>query len=165
VSQTVKSSARRPFGNDEVSRCEAMHAELDVVTKSARPRAFGNDAHFVRVRRRKLNGCQHHHGRIITASSSFDVVRAVRINGKPRHKFLFGLGSLKEPTAVWALLWFWSDALRRMNDHGLDQRQRLRLIDALVRKGVPKPPLAECERFTQTYNWTMERFDDLRLGE
>jgi hypothetical protein len=60
----------------------------------ARSGAFGNDnVGFIRVRRRSLTPYWEHSA---TASASYDIVRAVRIDGKPRHVFVLGLGSLKD---------------------------------------------------------------------
>ena len=118
----------------------------DVVSKSGVDAAFGNDAMFVRVRRRKLKGAYRNWrggGKPITASTSFDVVHAIRVDGKPRHKFLFGLGSLKTPHTSWGLARFWDHALHRMHRHDLDERRRLQLIAALLRKRVARPPPAE----------------------
>src|SRR5262245_38439851 len=125
MSVVSKSRVDAPFGND-----------ADVVSKTAPCAAFGNDtAMFVRVRHRTLNGHHMRNGQWITKSTSFDVVRAVRINGKPRQKFLFGLGSLKEPVSQ--LHWFWWHAMCRLNRNISDKRQRQRIIDAMVRKGAP----------------------------
>jgi hypothetical protein len=131
------------FGNDTV-----------VVSKSGACAAFSNyTAMFIRVRRRVLGG-QRHHGYVVKASASYDVVRAVRINGKPRQKFLLGLGSIKElatPSKQTAhdLMWFWVHAVLRMRRHGLSDEQQRRLIEALARKGVRKPSIDECTCFAE----------------
>jgi hypothetical protein len=101
---------------------------------------------FIRVRRRALKGghpewraYRKRHGCLVTASASYDVVHAVRINGKPRHQFVFGLGSLKQPPLRFDLLRFWICALARMCDHGLSLTQCQRLTAELIRKGAPEP--------------------------
>jgi hypothetical protein len=59
---------------------------------------------FIRVRKRRLKGMASgniKHGLYLwgrapaSCSTSFDLVRAVRINGNPRHVFVLGLGSQK----------------------------------------------------------------------
>ena len=40
---------------------------------------------------------------------------------------------------------FWVDAVTRMTRYGLDEPQRHRLADAMVRKGVPVPSLKQCQ--------------------
>jgi hypothetical protein len=156
-----KSPAGGTIGNDHVvSKCDPCVS-------------FGNDAMFVRVRRRTLKGGHQslrahrkHHGCLVTASASFDVVRAVRINGKPRQKFILGLGSLKTPQVrTCEIFWFWRRALFRMRRHGFDQQQRLRLIDALVRKGVPKPSYRQCEEWVRNTRFiNAVDFADLQAG-
>src|SRR5215469_5427834 len=44
---------------------------------------------FIRVRRRNFYPSRF-------GAASYDVVHAVRINGKPRHTFVLGLGSLRD---------------------------------------------------------------------
>jgi hypothetical protein len=71
----TKSRASATFGND-----------LGVDTKSTVSGTFGNySIGFIRVHRRKLAG--RNYGRH-TSSASYDLVRAVRVDGKPRHKFV-----------------------------------------------------------------------------
>ena len=89
----------------------------------------GNDFGFIRVRKRP-------------ASTAFDIVRAVRVNGKPRHKYVLGLGSLKYGSTERELFMFWIRAFRSLIQHGLSVEQRFRFADELTRKGV-LPPLAE----------------------
>jgi hypothetical protein len=112
-----------------------------VVTKSLSRSIFGNDtAMFVRVRKRKLLK----HG----ASASYEIVRGVRVNGKPTQKFLLGLGSLKTPLRrTHELSWFWHRALAKMRRHGLSESQRRRVVAAMIRKGAPKLSKAQCKRF------------------
>ena len=67
---------------------------------------------------------------------SFDVVRAARVNGKPRHQFVFGIGSIKNRMEKRDLAWFWLQALWRMKRAGLDAEQRRALADEMRRKGA-----------------------------
>jgi hypothetical protein len=69
----------------------------------------------------------------------------VRVNGKPRHKFVLGLGSLKDYERDSNVGWFWVKALWRMIRHGLDENQRQRLFAEMVRKGAQLPTAAQCE--------------------
>jgi len=86
---------------------------------------------FIRLRhRRNLKG-------VATASASYDVVETVRVDGKPRHRFLLGLGSLKQPHDEHDLMRFWLHAIARMNRSNLDNKQCRNLMHGLVRKGVP----------------------------
>ena len=119
-----------------------------VVSKYRAGERSGNDAGsmFVRVRRRKLKGGhadsryrRESRGILQTASASFDLVRAVRIDGKPRQKFLLGLGSLKFPIGERELAWFWWRALRSMISYGLSEERRAGVMLELERKGVPLP--------------------------
>ena len=100
----TKSDPWVAFGND------------DVDTKCPDSGTIGNDTiGFIRVRKRKIKGghaeWRDYHaanGTLAETSASFDLVRAVRVNGKPRHEFVLGLGSQKN--VLWAskLAWFWS---------------------------------------------------------
>jgi hypothetical protein len=109
---------------------------------------FGNDAvGFIRVRKRKLKGGSTY-SRQALASASYDLVRAVRVNGKPRHQFVLGLGSQKEETDRRARApWFWFDALDRMTRHGLTAPQRQRLVAEMVRKGARLPTIEQCQGY------------------
>ena len=113
-----------------------------VGTKSPRPRTDRSEAPkigFVRVRKRQLKGAQRaRYGRPITSSASFDLVRAVRVNGRPTHRFVLGLGSQKsiDPDGP---CWFWIRAIHRMIRHGLTESQRHRLMAEMVRKGARLP--------------------------
>jgi hypothetical protein len=141
-----------PFGKDKQS------APVD--TKLRTNPQFGNDAiGFIRVRKRSLKGGHPDHrryrsglGKLQTGSMSFDLVRAMRVNGKPRHEFVLGLGSQKN--VDWRdneITHFWARAVRRMIDHGLVEHQRQRLIAEMVRKGARLPPRAQCEQVVRTY--------------
>jgi hypothetical protein len=99
---------------------------------------FGNDAiGFIRVRKRKLKGV------IADASLSFDLVRAVRIDGKPGHEFVLGLGSQKNHERR-CLVLFWACAINRMKRHGLTAPQRQRLAAEMIRKGARLPTVEQC---------------------
>jgi hypothetical protein len=137
------------FGNDAGS--------ADVDTKKVHVAIFGNDAAgFIRVRKRKLKGCRG------TSSRSFDVVRAVRINGKPRHKFVLGLGSQKSGASGNDAARMLLRAIGRMKDHGLSESQRRSLLDELVRKGARRPTAAECEAWRRFGGgWSGEQVDEL----
>jgi hypothetical protein len=104
-----------------------------VVTKSEADCEFGNDTvGFIRVRKRAV-------------SMSFDLVRAVRVNSKPRHVFVLGLGSQKHGDS-WTLH-FWEVALIRMIRHGLTAEQRARIVADMVRKGARLPTAAQCRHY------------------
>ena len=112
---------------DTKERQSAFSDNVD--TKKRGSRLLGNDGiGFVRVRHRRLKR---------TASASFDLVRACRVNGKPRHEFVLGLGSLKGNDR--APSYFWLFAIWRMKRHGLSELQRLRLIGEMIRKGARLP--------------------------
>ena len=109
---------------------QVMKTPSDMDTKKRRCAILGNDATgFVRVSHRRLKR---------TTSASFDLVRAFRINGKPRHEFVLGLGSQKDNDPSGAS-WFWLCAIHRMKWHGLSEPQRHRLIAEMVRKGAQLP--------------------------
>jgi hypothetical protein len=136
----TKPPAVGTFGND-----------ANVDTKYLFAQTFGNDtSFFVRVRRRKLKGRNRrfHSKPLVSESASYDLVRAVRVDGKPRQKFILGLGSLKTPIPDgWSLAQFWRRALRKMRHRGLSEQQRRRVIAAMIRKGVPKLSKAQCKKF------------------
>ena len=155
------SVTKRQFGND-----------ADVVSKRRGHAAVGNDtALFVRVRRRKLKG-GHYRWRTgdrtpITASASYDVVHAVRIDGKPRHQFLFGLGSLKEGNSDHEMVLFWDHAISKMKRNKLDEERRRRLMDEMIRKGVPAPlaDALDTDYWRNRCSWlpgTHEMLDELK---
>jgi len=120
-------------------------------------RRFG----FVRVRKR-------------TSSASFDLVKAVGVDGKPRHEFVFTFGSQKNADRSQAptlrqreieesdLCRFWLGdcflvgAFRRMIRHGLTRAQRQRLIAELIRKGARVPPVAAMQEHGQRWPWMIE---------
>src|SRR6266508_2633597 len=99
-------------------------ARASVVTKSGARATFGNDGvGFIRVRRRTLTPYWEHSA---TASASYDIVRAVRIDGKPRHVFVLGLGSLRDVETSGRRAYFWQHAVERMVAHGLTARRQPR---------------------------------------
>lgn len=139
-----------------------------VVSKSVVSAEFGNDAGamFVRVRRRALKSVyRQRDGTLIKATSaSYDVVRAVRINGKPRQKFLFGLGSLKQPSNQGDFMSFWVHAVGRMKRHGLDDERCRCLIDGMLRKSARKPTAQECADFAEAFgDWQKDAITDLSM--
>ena len=79
-------------------------------------------------------------------SLTFELVRAVRIDGKPRQQFLLSLGSLRYQRGS-KLVWFWVHAIILMRRGGLDLHQRRNLGDQIHRKGAPLPTAAECDEF------------------
>ena len=131
------------FGNDA----------SDVGTNCVSDNTIGNDTiGFIRARHRKIKGGPRHllnrrarNGTLATKSTSFDLVRAVRVNGKPRHQFVLGLGSQKD-FEQYCTESFWRKAIYRLNKQGLDKWQRKRLLIQMVRKGAKLPRLEECER-------------------
>lgn len=81
-------------------------------------------------------------------SLSYDLVRAVRINGQPRHKFVLGFGS---PVSVSkcvgerrVITFFWMHSFDRMEEHGLPKEQRFHIAEMLAGKGIPLPTVKEC---------------------
>jgi hypothetical protein len=107
---------------------------------------------FIRVSKRKLKGghpdlrdYRAEAGELATASLSFDLVKAVRINGKPRHVFVLGLGSQKNFERAGNLVRFWTFAISRMKRRGLTYHQRRRLALKMVRKAARLPTLEACE--------------------
>jgi hypothetical protein len=140
------------FGNDAI----------DVVTKGLGAEKIGNDADgvtssetfpdlvttpvFIRVRKRTLKGGHPMWRSGPKASMSFDLVRGVRVNGKPRHQFVLGLGSQQAKPRYWnENVTFWTKAIRRMTKHGIPAPQRQRLLADMVRKGARLPSSDECE--------------------
>jgi|SRR5262249_23080501 len=115
---------------------------------------------FVRVRKRKLTGKQREHiwrnGKYShsirkTASVSYDLVRAVRVNGKPRHKFVMTLGSQKNTLEGYGLAEFWmSFFLHTQRDHGLSKNQCWDIARKMVAKGARLPTLDWCKHYKKT---------------
>lgn len=129
---------------------------------------FGNDGlGFIRVRKRTLKGgdaswraYRERAGTLVTASMSFDLVRAVRVDGKPRHKFVLGLGSLKDNRGCSVLAGFWIQAIRKMRRHGLDVQQRHCLANQMARKGAPWPTAEQCDGYVESWNKHFEEHMD-----
>jgi hypothetical protein len=86
--------------------------------------------------------------------ASYDLVRAVRINGKPSHKFVLGLGSLRDERpsrGKYSLTDFWIEAIKRMKRYGLDEPERRQIADALIRKGAGLPSLEQCQWYKMVF--------------
>jgi hypothetical protein len=116
---------------------------------------------FIRVSKRKLKpkyrwskgkdkwGCHYKiWDKSAPVSLSYDLVRAERINGEPRHKFVLGFGSpasaskyVGEPRGVTL---FWTRSFDRMGKHGLSKAQQFQIAEQLKRKGIPLPSVKEC---------------------
>src|SRR5262245_10085365 len=107
---------------------------------------------FVRKRKRTTKG----RGVVL----DYDIVRAVRINGQPRHKCVFSLGTFYGQQPIW----FWMNAVERMTKAGLSKAQRQYFIAACVRKGARLPTQQECHEYE---NWNKQwdgwwKVDDAR---
>jgi len=84
---------------------------------------------------------------------NYDLVRAVRINGQPRHKFVLGFGS---PVSKWSdsTVGFWMRVLEGTASHGFTKDQQFQVADQLRRKGIPLPTLKECKAAkAKTIEW------------
>jgi hypothetical protein len=115
---------------------------------------------FIRVRHRTFASRYP----VKVGSASYDLVRAVRIDGKPRHKFVLSLGSLKDERPLrykHSLTYFWIEAMARMKRHGLNEPERRQIADALVRKGVDLPSLEECQWHKMVHRWSAEPLDEI----
>jgi hypothetical protein len=112
---------------------------------------------FIRVRKRKLKpkfrwskgkdkwgGYYKIWDKSGPTSFSYDLVRAVRINGEPRHKFVLGFGS---PVSRWtnSTEHFWVRAFNKMARHGFSKDQQFQIAEQLKRKGIPLPTVKECK--------------------
>lgn len=115
---------------------------------------------FIRVRNRELKGAHRdRYGRPITSSASFDVIRAVRVDGRPTHLFVLGLGSQKSIDPH-GRCWFWIRAIHRMIRYGLTECQRDRLLAEMVRKGARLPGFAVWEE-GQSASWQRSHSQEL----
>jgi hypothetical protein len=104
-------------------------------------------------------------GGLAMSSASFDLVKAVRVDGKPRHEFVLSFGSQKNADRSQAptlrqreiedtdLCRFWVRATDRMIRHGLTRAQRRRLIAELIRKGARVPPVAAMQEHGADQRW------------
>jgi hypothetical protein len=130
---------------------EASVARASVDPKSEARAGFGNDGvGFIRVRRRTLTPYWEHSA---TASASYDIVKAVRVGGKPRHRFVLGLGSLKNVER--GRTHFWNRAVGSMVRHGLSEEQRRYFLAAMVRKGARLPTREEYEQHLEVWpHWS-----------
>ena len=61
---------------------------------------------------------------------SYDLVRAARINGKPRHKFILGFGSLTNQDLRFTA-YFWAQSFYRMARHGFTKEQCFQIAEKL----------------------------------
>jgi hypothetical protein len=130
-----------------------------VDTKCHVDETFGNDnVGFIRVRKRKLKGghpqwraYRARAGNLASASRSFDLVRAVRVDGKPRHQFVLGLGSQKDAATGRLAAHMLLLAIGKMKRHGLNEYQRRGLLAELIRKGARRPTVADCEGWNVYY--------------
>jgi hypothetical protein len=112
---------------------------------------------FIRVRRRNFYPSRF-------GAAGYDVVHAVRINGKPRHTFVLGLGSLRDKRperGKYSLTDFWVGAIERMKRHGLDEQERRQLADAVTRKGVPLPSVEQCRWHKLAWLTMIEPLDEI----
>ena len=105
---------------------------------------------FIRVHKRKLKPINPWQAR---KSASFDLVRAVRVNGKPRHLFVLGLGSQKDNATGRIAAYMLLLAIGRMQRHGLNELHRRALLAELIRKGARRPTVAECEDWRLNDSW------------
>jgi hypothetical protein len=153
----TKPPAGETFGNDTVDTKHPAVVSFgnDSVERTASG-TFGNDAigGFIRVRKRKLKGGHPDMrayraatgGRVATVSMSFDLVRAVRVNGKPRHEFVLGLGSQKDVERYKdADVTFGMRALESMQQHGFNEDQCRYLFGELIRRGARLPTAEQCQ--------------------
>jgi hypothetical protein len=124
-------------------------ARSSVVTKSRARATFGNDnVGFIRVRRRTLTPYWEDGA---TVSASYDLVRAVRVDGKPRHKFVLGLGSQKDVERSGHVGHFWDRAVGRMIRHGLTEARRRYFLTEMVRKGATLPSRKQYAQFLEVW--------------
>jgi hypothetical protein len=88
-----------------------------------------------------------------TAARSFDLVQAVRINGRPRQKFLLGLGSQKDVERYEGdVVHFWLLALFRLKERGFKPKRRRQIVAQMIKKGARLPSLADCNNEDLTVN-------------
>jgi hypothetical protein len=116
---------------------------------------------FIRVRKRKLKpkfrwskgtdkgGCRYKiWDKTAPTSLSYDLVRAVRINGQPRHKFVLGFGSPASASKGMGerrgITFFWMHSFDRMEEQGFPREQRFHIAEMLACKGIALPAVKEC---------------------
>jgi len=134
--------------------------------KRAARRSMVTTVGFIRVRRRKLKPKYRWHtpsrGRYAGISRkveipdssiesvSYDLVRAGRIGGEPRHKFVLGFGSPASVTKYVGdrrgVTLFWMHSFDRMEEHGFSKEQRFHIAEMLTCKGIPVPTVKECRK-------------------
>jgi len=112
-----------------------------------RKRKLYGRAHWVVSRRSKTGYVKRYDRAVPLPAASYDIVRAVRLNGKPTHKFVLTLGTLRQYSQTERTIEFWTGAVRRMAQHGLSKEQRKHFVLACVRKGAQLPTLADCKDF------------------
>jgi hypothetical protein len=171
----TKSGAAAAFGNDTppVDTNPAVDNTIGndkVDTKHPAVGGFDNDGTigFVRVRKRKLKGGHPDWRRyraarsVLTLSSaSYDLVKAERVNGMPRHKFILGLGSLKERPRENDVIWFWARAFQSMRRHGLTKQQGHHVASALARKGVDRITPEHCAHLKEGWPFMADIADEI----
>jgi hypothetical protein len=84
---------------------------------------------------------------------SFDLVKAVRVDGKPRNKFVLGLGSQKDGVTGRIAAHLLLIAISRMKRHGLNETQRRLLLSEMIRKGARRPTITEVEGWLPDQVW------------
>jgi hypothetical protein len=141
VTTTARTAANFPQENQLVGAITVL------LVTTMTDRSFG----FVRVRKRKLMGAGGWLGGLAMSSASFDVVMAVRVDGKPRHKFVLSFGSQKDTDRKdnIDLFWFWVHATDRMIRHGLTRAQRQRLSPNLSARARGCRQLQRCKSMVQ----------------
>jgi hypothetical protein len=153
LSVDTKSDVDGAFGNDSVDTKSVASVGFgnDVDTKSRDAAAFDNySVGFIRVRKRKLG----YNGHRNTTSASYDLVRAVRVNGTPRHKFVLGLGSFKHGGEPYRHIgWFWSDVFDKMHRAGIGVERQHELADEMVRKGAPLITATKYRDFVEGWSY------------
>jgi hypothetical protein len=93
------------------------------------------------------------YGKRARASMSFDLVKAVRVDGKPRNKFVLGLGSQKDGVTGRIAAHLLLIAISRMKRHGLNETQRRLLLSEMIRKGARRPTITEVEGWLPDQVW------------
>jgi hypothetical protein len=132
---------------DESLSADKAAKETPVVIKSDTPAEPTASIGFVRVRRRDLKrksplGASY--------ALSFDLVRSVKVNGKPRHELLTYLGSQKNVENPYKLAIFWSRVEKLLEQRGLNDDQQQRLRSEMIRKGAKVAPGALAKPFARS---------------
>jgi hypothetical protein len=155
---------RRDGVDTKCFSCATFGNDGGVDTKSVTCDAFGNDG-FIRVRKRKLTYWRRYYASdakfMPKASWSFDLVKAVRVDGKPRHRFALGFGSLKDKCDSSDVVRFWMRAVRRMVRHGITEERRRSLVAEMVRKGARWPTATHCREFIEVWPEKAEGVEEI----